>query len=74
MEQLITKFFNKPESAHFVAFLFHSPNFIDSFSFKILGPFTQNFIWLCLSPSQNLEKTNPIPRKCSDGRTGRFYL
>ena len=74
MEQLITKFFNKSESAHFVAFLVHSSNYIDSFFFKKSGPFTHNFIWLCLSSCQNLEKTDPIPRKCSDGRTGRFYL
>ena len=43
----------------------------ESFFFEKSGPFKHN---ICLTQCQNLEKTDPIPRKCLDGRTRGFYF
>ena len=63
MEQLITKFFNKFESAHFVAFSVHSPHFIDSFFLQKIRAFHAQLHMALSKPMSKFRKNQSNSKK-----------
>ena len=63
MEQLINKFFNKSESAHFVAFLVHSPHFTDSFILQKIRVFHAQLHMALSKPMSKFRKNQSNSKK-----------
>ena len=70
----MTKFFNKSKNAHFVAFLVHSPHFIDSFFLQKIRTFHAQLHMALSNPMSKFRKNQSSSKKKSGGRTGRSYL